>query len=258
MANKRTEIIKTLIREIPNLKIVGQGETFNLWRDKVDAIFRKSWGEDSAKYKEIHQYLYPRFLFMPNPSNERHDYGKEFRLRLDGYESKLNALLFEMSIEEDDENEEEPLLLIIKILNNFPKFALQITRRHENRQSIEFNDEYDVQDALHAILLLHFDNIKREEPIPHSAGAYSSIDFLLRKEKIGIEVKMPRKGLRDKSLGAQLAEDKERYKKEKDCETLLFFIYDPKHYIQNPSEIIQDISGNVYGMKVMVVYGPTL
>ena len=241
MTNKRTEIIKALISEIPDLKIMGQGDTFNLWRDKVDAIFRKFWGEDSAKYKEIHQYLYPRFFFMPNPSNERHDYGKEFRARLDGYETKLNALS-----------------LIIDILNGFPKFALQINKRHKNRHSIDFNDEYDVQDALHAILLLHFDNVKREEPIPHSAGASSSIDFLLRREKIGIEVKMPRKGLQDKTLGAQLAEDKERYKKENDCKTLIFFIYDPHHFINNPSEIIQDISGEVYGMKVMVVYCPSL
>lgn len=256
MANKRTEIIKALISEIPNLKNMGQGGTFNLWRDKVDAVFRKSWGEDSAKYKEIHQYLYPRFFSMPNPSNERHDYGKEFRLRLDGYESKLNALLFEMSIEEDDEK--DALSLIIGILGNFPKFAQQINKRHEKRTSIEFNDEYDVQDALHAILLLHFDNVKREEPIPHCAGASSSIDFLLRKEKIGIEVKMPRKGLQDKNLGAQLAEDKERYKKEIDCKTLIFFIYDPNHFINNPSEIVQDISGEVYGMNVMVVYCPSL
>ena len=124
MANKRTEIIKALISEIPNPKKIGQGETFDLWRDKVDAVFRKSWGEDSAKYKEIHQYLYPRFYLMPNPSNERHDYGKEFRLRLDGYESKLKALLFEMSLEDDD-NEKDALSLIIDILNGFPKFALQ-------------------------------------------------------------------------------------------------------------------------------------
>lgn len=257
MANKRTEIIKALISEIPDLKIMGQGDTFNLWRDKVDAIFRKSWGEDSAKYKEIHQYLYPRFFFMPNPSNERHDYGKEFRARLDGYETKLKALLFEMEIEEEN-NGKDALSLIIDILNGFPKFALQINKRHKNRHSIDFNDEYDVQDALHAILILHFDNVKREEPIPHSAGASSSIDFLLRREKIGIEVKMPRKGLQDNTLGAQLAEDKERYKKEIDCKTLIFFIYDPHHFINNPSEIIQDISGEVYGMKVMVVYCPSL
>lgn len=30
MANKRTEIIKALISEIPDLKIMGQGDTFNL------------------------------------------------------------------------------------------------------------------------------------------------------------------------------------------------------------------------------------
>ena len=65
MTNKRTEIIKALISEIPDLKIMGQGDTFNLWRDKVDAIFRKSWGEDSAKYKEIHHYLYKVDKFLP-------------------------------------------------------------------------------------------------------------------------------------------------------------------------------------------------
>ena len=257
MTNKRKERVKTLISEIPNLKVLGQGEAFKLWIEKVDAIYRRHWGDDSEKYKEIHQLLYPRFLFLPNPSNERHDFGKEFISRLDGYETKLKALLFEMDLEEED-NGEEKLSILMNILNNFPKFALQISRRHENRPSIEFSDEYDVQDALHAILLLHFDNVKREEPIPHSAGASSSIDFLLREEKIGIEVKMPRKGLRDKMLGGQLAEDKERYKKEGDCKTLIFFIYDPNHFINNPSEIIQDIGGEAYGMNVKVVYSPSM
>lgn len=259
MAKRMTEIINGLIADIPNMKIMGEeSHEFNLWREKVDAVCRNVLGEGSEKYRRTRDFFYPSFFVLPaGTSYERHNLKKGFIDSLDVYKKILDSLLFEVELNEGSDDS-DAIALVKHILNSFPKFARQIVIRHENRPSIEFKDEYDVQDALHAILLLHYDNIKREEPIPHSAGASSSIDFLLRKEGIGIEVKMPRKGLRDKALGGQLAEDKERYKKEKDCKTLIFFIYDPNHYINNPSEIVQDISGEVYGMNVMVIYSPTL
>jgi REase_DpnII-MboI len=50
-------------------------------------------------------------------------------------------------------------------------------------------DEYDVQDSLHALLKLHFDDVRREEWTPSYAGSQSRMDFLLKREKIVVETK---------------------------------------------------------------------
>ena len=57
----------------------------------------------------------------------------------------------------------------------------------------EIKDEYDVQDLLNALLRLNFDDVRPEEYTPSYAGSSTRVDFLLKKEKIVIEVKKTRK-----------------------------------------------------------------
>lgn len=70
---------------------------------------------------------------------------------------------------------------LINVFDNFSNFAGQLSKRHNNRASIEIYDEYDVQDLLHAILLLYFDDVRAEEWIPSYAGGNKRMDFLLTK-----------------------------------------------------------------------------
>ncbi len=69
--------------------------------------------------------------------------------------------------------------------------------RYENRETLKIEDEYDVQDLLHALLLLYFDDVRAED----YAGKSSRMDFLLKNERVVIEVKKTRLGLADKELG---------------------------------------------------------
>ena len=64
-----------------------------------------------------------------------------------------------------------------------------------------------MQYLLNALLVLWFDDVRREEPTPSFGGKSSRIDFLLKKEKIGVEVKMTRQGLADKEVRDQLIID---------------------------------------------------
>ena len=64
-----------------------------------------------------------------------------------------------------------------------------------NKQDFEIADEYDVQDIFECFLYLFFDDIRKENSSPEFAGSNSKIDFILPKEKIGIEIKNTRKGL---------------------------------------------------------------
>ena len=66
----------------------------------------------------------------------------------------------------------------------------------QTETTLDVEDEYDVQDLLHALLRLYFKDIRPEEWTPGYAGTSSSMDFLLHPEEIVIEVKKTRKGLR--------------------------------------------------------------
>jgi hypothetical protein len=121
---------------------------------------------------------------------------------------------------------------------------------------LNIEDEYDVQDLLHALLKLDFEDIRPEEWSPSYAGKSSRMDFLLKDYKVVIEVKKTRTGLGAKELGGQLIEDIARYKTHPDCETLLCFVYDPEGLIGNPRGIENDLSQDEGPIKVRVFIKP--
>jgi hypothetical protein len=131
---------------------------------------------------------------------------------------------------------------IIQILEKFGNISRQLLIRHQNnkvsRDTIKIDDEYDVQDLLHALLILYFDDIRTEEWTPSYAGGSNRIDFLLKEEKIVIETKMTRDTLKDKEIGEQLIIDIAKYKQHTDCKNLICFIFDPKRLLNNPKGLI--------------------
>ena len=91
--------------------------------------------------------------------------------------------------EKDSEIDTE--VILERIFMRFYKIARQLRNRHGNRQTLSIEDEYDVQDLLHALLHLYFDDIRPEEWTPSYAGKSARVDFLLKNEKTVIEVKKP-------------------------------------------------------------------
>jgi len=73
----------------------------------------------------------------------------------------------------------DPLFPIETICNRFHLVARQMRARHDNRETLHVADEYDVQDLLHALLRLYFEDIRPEEYTPSYAGGSSRMDFLL-------------------------------------------------------------------------------
>lgn len=138
----------------------------------------------------------------------------------------------------------------------FHLVARQLLRRHSNRKTIIVEDEYDVQDLLHAILLSRFKDVRPEEWAPSYAGGAPRMDFLLKPERVVIETKMARKHLNDRKLGEELVVDIARYKAHPDCGALICFVYDPKGVVRNPAGIENDLSGNHTGLPVRVIIAP--
>ncbi len=131
---------------------------------------------------------------------------------------------------------------ILKVINSFHIVARQIQNRYNKRKTLQIDDEYDVQDLLHALLKIEFDDIRPEEYTPSYAGSSTRVDFLLKNEKTVIEVKKTRKGLSDKEIGDQLILDSQHYKVHPDCKHLICFVYDPENRIRNPRGLENDLS----------------
>ena len=142
--------------------------------------------------------------------------------------------------------------LLENIFNKFHKVARQLRTRYNSRETLNITDEYDVQDLLHALLLLHFDDVRPEEWTPSYAGGAVRMDFLLKKEKIVIEVKKTRNTMTSKTLGEELIIDKEKYSSHPDCEKLYCFVYDPEGLLGNPMGIKNDIESSGSFIKVFI------
>ncbi len=129
-----------------------------------------------------------------------------------------------------------------KVFNRFHDVVNQLQNRYNDRDTIVVNDEYDVQDLFHSILKIQFDDIRAEEYTPSYAGGSTRVDFLLKKEKIVIEIKKTRKGLTDKEVGNQLILDSQHYRVHPDCKRLICFVYDPENKIRNPRGLESDLN----------------
>jgi hypothetical protein len=148
----------------------------------------------------------------------------------------------------------DSLSLVEQVCTHFHLVARQLRSRYKNRQTLNVQDEYDVQDLLHALLWLCFKDVRAEEYTPSYAGKSSRMDFLLKRERIVVEVKKTRSGLNAPELSTQLIEDIERYKSHPDCQTLVCFVYDPEGFIPNPRGIEDDLKrdGDPFPVRVLI------
>lgn len=144
----------------------------------------------------------------------------------------------------------DPVMTIKRLIDRFHAVARQLRQRYDNRSTLDVTDEYDVQNLFHALLRIHFDDIRPEEWTPSYAGGSSRMDFLLKPEKVVIEVKKTRTKLSAKEVGDHLAIDILRYRSHPDCTTLICFIYDPEERILNPRGLEQDLSQSQDGMQI--------
>jgi DpnII restriction endonuclease len=150
-----------------------------------------------------------------------------------------------------------PIERLNKIFDRFHKIARQLRIRHQNRPTLNVDDEYDVQDLMHALLCLDFNDIRPEEYTPSYAGGNSRMDFLLKDEKVVIEIKKTRHGLGAREIGEELSIDITRYRGHPDCDTLICFVYDPEGKIGNPSGLRNDLEKlSSSELRIIVVIRP--
>lgn len=231
---------------------------FGKWKCDTEIVIERIFGKDCRHLRDFSDIHYHLGLFMSDTPD--HEFQRAYNRGLERAAAILDSMIGE--IEEfgvgDDAADYAPdtLSLIEKLCLHFSRAALQLQHRHGGRSTITIEDEYDVQDLLHAILRLHFDDVRAEETTPSYAGGASRVDFLLKAERIVVEVKKTRPSLKDKELGEQLIIDRARYASHPDCDTLVCFVYDPEARIGNPVGLERDLENHPGPMKVRVIIAP--
>ena len=128
-----------------------------------------------------------------------------------------------------------PIDRVLHTLKRFPNAIAWLASRDRGRAPF-VRDEYDVQYVLPALLAIDFDDIQPEEPTPSRAGKSARMDFLLRKERIVVEAKVATKDNRSK-IRDQLSLDIGDYAEHRNCDAVVFFVYDPRKVIKNPAAL---------------------
>ena len=197
-------------------------EHLNRYNEKFSAKVYSSWGDnDSLCQKNHYEDVNTAVSFLKSLIDEMENFWG------DGEDDTIN----------DCANFTE----IIRIINRFHFVVNQLRQRHDERESLDVTDEYDVQDLFHALLRLYFDDIRAEEWTPSYAGSSSRMDFLIPDLELAIEIKMTRKGLATKETGEQLAIDKDYYRSHPTVKHLICFVYDPEGRIKNPRGFERDL-----------------
>lgn len=216
LENKNNKVIENILDRNHRSLIMIVERKFGRERDYINQL---------EKLQNMHIGPSPSFSAMSQSSIDNQVREDLLRKR-DRYLNLIGTILDELEIEtadflkekinevireETNENVEERLT---RILNRFHRFVNQL-KRHQGKSTIpkiDIQNEYDVQDLLHAILKLEFDDVRAEEYTPSYAGSNSRIDFLLKKEQIAVEVKKTSEHLKDKEIGVQLNDDIAKYK----------------------------------------------
>jgi hypothetical protein len=257
----KQQALVRLQKQLNEIETIRSGPKFSpefkKWYRDTEVVIEKIFGDKTRHTKDFKSISYSLSRYSSTtPDSSFH---QAFLRGLDGASSVLRSIIDEIQeygVDKDENPEIKSLDIVRKICNRFHSVSRQLRNRHDNRETLNVDDEYDVQDLLHALLKVDFDDVRTEEWTQSYAGKAARMDFLLKKYKIVIETKRSRKSLTEKQLGDELIIDTQRYKKHTDCKMLFCFVYDPEGWIANPTGIETDLNCDDDSLKVEVLVAP--
>lgn len=262
MDKKRAvQLLETQLKGLEPLEYAEVNPDFDRWRRDTRVVLENIFGEGTRQVKEFEDIRFWSGVIgasqSENMERDRQAFARDKTLAAAFLESVISEVdQFGDESEKSPPQDLDPLCGIRKLCERFHFVARQLRVRHEDRETLEVEDEYDVQDLLHALLRLESDDIRPEEWTPSYAGKSARMDFLLKRDSIVIETKKTRKGLGEKDVGDELLVDIARYKGHPDCKTLVCFVYDPEARIGNPVGLENDLSGERDGLAVIAIVRP--
>ena len=212
------------------------------WEHKAERFLFNHYGLESYEFRIFHGISYYPDTY--NDYRSENDYIEGCRNGLSIAKGMLTDIQSDFQgVPAIDKTEE-----LFRIFKHFRKFAVELAHRHDGRETLRIQDEYDVQDLLRALLSLYFDDVRPEEWTPSYAGGSARMDFLIPEIEAVIEVKKTRKDLADKKLREQLIIDIAYYQEHPKCKKLYCFVYDPDTILRNPAAIKNDLEQKHQGL----------
>jgi actin-related protein len=255
---------------LSELYFITENEIYKSEAALLTQIENFHWGMNPGDYVRSRR---PKFGFVLDPSVINRGLtvpphigvGEEiiFTLSLltsyDNFEKLAQRLIRQLEIKSEASSAGEissllPQQALSAIIEKFHVVATQLKNRHNSKPTIIIEDEYDVQDLMNSLLRINFEDVRKEEYTPSYAGSSSRVDFLLKREKILVEVKKTRETLKDKEIGNQLIIDIARYKSHPDCNHLICFVYDPDNLVSNPRGLEDDLNRNTSEDMIVEVF----
>lgn len=256
--NKVVEKLDYLIGKLDNLPSYHYGSVnseFDKWHRETRVALEKMF-PDSQQLNEFNNINYSPRVFIGIEAKNYIKTHTNGRIRAKDLLTSIRDEVAEYGIE-NQVNSINNAENIEKILNNFHRCYRQLLIRHSQRNTINIIDEYDVQDLLHAILKLHFDDVRAEVSTPQYAGSNSRIDFILNEHDIAIEVKKTRQNLKNKEIGEELLIDIARYQQSyPKIKILICFVYDPEGLIINPIGLESDLNNSPSNISIKTIICP--
>lgn len=243
-------------------------EDHSFWHDYNAELLKQSFNNPSNSYLKTYIFQ-PMFLTSSGGYHQSSisELLQEEKSDITNHLNRLKKIFEKVNLIElvpnlltekvEQPKDEIAVNLLSNLFSKFHKVAQSLRQRHNNRNTLLINDEYDVQDLLRSLLKINFDDIREEDYTPSYAGSNSRVDFVLKDEKIIIEVKITSDKLNDKEIGSQLLIDIGRYRSHPDCKILTVFIYDKGDFIVNKTGLKNDLEKmSTPELKVKIFIAP--
>lgn len=137
------------------------------WETSCLNLIEKTFGKDSEYYRRM-----SRYCGIPNV-DVRGSYGIEL---LKGAVKDFEDLE-PFSMHAKAEGGLDSLQFLERLCSRSHIISRQLRDRHDNRPTLDIGDEYNVQNLMHALLRINFEDIRPEEWTPSYAGVSSRMVF---------------------------------------------------------------------------------
>ena len=236
-----------------------QSPEFQQWHESCKLLLLSTYGEASPIYIDFRNMNFRATWVVGSESDGKQQYANG----LNRATATLRNLVENISNESPQNNagnsiRESALRVIENLCHRFHRVVLQLRTRNRGKTPFVIEDEYDVQYLFNGLLRVYFDDVRAEEPTQSFAGKGSRMDFLMKNEKIVLEIKHTRDTLTEKEIGDEFFSDLHRYEVHLECEHLVFFIYDPRNIIENPGGVETDLNKQCGGLPHTVIIRPKI
>jgi hypothetical protein len=258
--NKEAALTK-LRAQLEQAGEVERGPSFKQWHRNTELAIEKIFGADTRHLKDFNAVNSRPGAHNMARAQEAH--ARAFASGIEQVKAVLSSMIDEVTEYWSESGAVSPAVVSLQafdrvevLCRRFHAVARQLRQRHAGRVTLDITDEYDVQDLMHALLRLDFVDVRAEEWCPSYAGKNARMDFLLKQERIVLELKKTRRSLSASDIGDQLIVDVARYAGHPDCSKMVCFVYDPDALLGNPAELERDLSGKYEDLQVVVIVAP--